>query len=195
MAKGGSTAGKAETAAWYSGMPGRGAEPGHRIHPPSVSRSRSHVTTRSANLHVAVVEIRVFQVTLMVAGHAGRQRSHADGRRLLDLGVDVKALHEEGDGYYDVARNSTALHNAAWRARHQAVKLLLERGASVKALDGQGRTPLALAVRACVDSYWTERRSPESVEALLDAGASVEGVPFPCGYAEVDELLRRQGGA
>jgi len=42
-----------------------------------------------------------------------------------------------------------------------------------------------------VDSYWKERRSPASVEALLGAAASVEGVPFPSGYSEVDELLRR----
>jgi hypothetical protein len=47
-----------------------------------------------------------------------------------------------------------------------------------------------LAVKACVDSYWTNRRSPESVEALLRAGASVNGVDFPCGYAEVDALLQ-----
>lgn len=90
-----------------------------------------------------------------------------------------------------MAKDSTALHVAAWRARHAAVKLLIERGAPVDALDGKGRTPLALAVRACVDSYWMERRSPESVEALLHAGAAVSGVNFPSGYAEVDELLRR----
>ena len=49
------------------------------------------------------------------------------------------------------------------------------------------------AVRACVDSYWADRRSPESVQALLQAGASVNGVPFPSGYAEVDELLKTHG--
>jgi hypothetical protein len=42
-----------------------------------------------------------------------------------------------------------------------------------------------------VDSYWTERRSPESAQALLEAGASPQGVAFPSGYAEVDELLRK----
>ncbi len=63
----------------------------------------------------------------------------------------------------------------------------------IDAADGKGRTPLALAVRACVDSYWVDRRSPESVEALLRAGASMNGVAFPSGYAEVDELLRRYG--
>jgi ankyrin repeat protein len=110
-------------------------------------------------------------------------------RNLLDLGVDVAALFEEGDNYFGIARNSSSLHVAAWLARHATVKLLIERGAPVEARDGSGRTPLALAVRACVDSYWTDRRSPESVEALLRAGASASGVPYPSGYAEVDGLL------
>jgi ankyrin repeat protein len=114
-------------------------------------------------------------------------------RQLLDLGIDVNAVTEDGDPYLDVAKNSTALHSAAWRARPAAVKPLIERGALVNALDGKGRTALALAVRAYVDSYWKERRTPESVEALLKAGASVRGVEYPSGYAEVDELLRAHG--
>jgi len=116
-------------------------------------------------------------------------------RHLLDLGVDVRALYKEGDGYFGIAERSMALHVAAWRARHETVRFLIERGAPVDVTDGRGRTPLALAVRACVDSYWTERRSPDSVRALLDAGASVSGVLFPSGYAEVDELLRSHGRA
>jgi ankyrin repeat protein len=111
-------------------------------------------------------------------------------RHLLDLGVDIGALYE-GDGYFDIAKDSTALHVAAWRAWHGTVRFLIEGGAPVNAVDGKGRTPLALAVRACVDSYWAGRRSPESVEALLRAGATVDGVQFPSGYPEVDELLRR----
>jgi ankyrin repeat protein len=114
-------------------------------------------------------------------------------RQLLDLGVDVNALTEDGDPYFDVAKNSTALHSAAWRAWPSTVKLLLERGATVDALDAKARTPLMLAVRACVDSYWKQRRTPESVEALLEAGASVLSVEYPSGYAEVDELLRAHG--
>src|SRR5207245_1345975 len=110
-------------------------------------------------------------------------------RQLLDLGVPVIALYE-GDGYFDIAKDSTPLHVAAWKGLPPTVKLLIERGAPVDAKDGKGSTPLALAVKACVDSYWTYRRTPESVEALLNAGASVEGVAFPSGYAEVDELLR-----
>jgi ankyrin repeat protein len=112
-------------------------------------------------------------------------------RLLLDLGLDVAARNHEGEGYFDVAKESTALHVAAWRARPATVRLLITRGAPVNTRDAQGRTPLILAVRACVDSYWTDRRSPESVKALLEAGASVDGVPFPCGYAAVDELLLR----
>jgi ankyrin repeat protein len=117
---------------------------------------------------------------------------NTDGvRHLLDLGVDVAARFKEGDKYWYVATNSTALHVAAWRARHSTVKVLLERGSPVDAQDGKGRTPLALAVRACIDSYWKEWRSPESVDALLRAGASLNGINFPSGYAEVDDLLRR----
>jgi ankyrin repeat protein len=110
-------------------------------------------------------------------------------RRLLDLGVSVDAQHHEGDGYFETAKESTALHVAAWRARHDTLRLLLARGAAVNQRDGQGRTPLALAIRACVDSYWKDRRSPESIEALRQAGASLDGIEVPTGYAEADALL------
>ncbi|HZU30013.1 MAG TPA: ankyrin repeat domain-containing protein, partial [Candidatus Angelobacter sp.] len=120
------------------------------------------------------------------AGTANR-----DGvRALLDVGVPVDALYE-GDPYFDIAKDSTALHVAAWKAWPEVVKLLIERGANVNAQDAKERTPLMLAVKACVDSYWTNRRSPESVEALLGAGASASGVEFPSGYAEVDRLLEQ----
>lgn len=126
----------------------------------------------------------------LLAEFAGNGNS--DGvQRLLDLGVPVDALFEEGDGYWGVAPRSTALHVAAWRLQHDTVKLLVSRGAPLNARDAHGRTPLMLAVKACVDSYWTYRRSPESVDALLEAGASTEGVKYPSGYADVDELLRR----
>lgn len=114
-------------------------------------------------------------------------------RHLLDLGVDAEASYQQGDIYFGIAANSTALHVAAWKAHPPVVRLLIERGARIGAIDGRGCTPLQLAVRACVDSYWTNRRSPESVEALLRAGASLEGVAYPSGYGEVDDLLRRFG--
>ncbi len=109
-------------------------------------------------------------------------------RLLLELGVSVTAQYS-GDPYFDIAKESTALHVAAWKAWHPTVKFLIERGAPVNVADGKGRTPLQLAVRACVDSYWTNRRSPESVQALLCARANTNGVGIPTGYAEVDELL------
>jgi ankyrin repeat protein len=112
-------------------------------------------------------------------------------RNLLDLGVSVAAIYREGDGYYGIARESTALHVAAWRAWPEVVKELIARGAAVKATDGQGRTALQLAVKACVDSYWTDRRSPDSVRALLEAGASADGIEIPTGYDEIDQLLRK----
>ena len=113
-------------------------------------------------------------------------------RLLLELGVPVTALYG-GDTYFDIAKDSTALHVAAWKAHPPTVRLLIERGAPLNALDDKGRTALALAVRACVYSYWTDIRSPDSVQALLDAGASVNGVDYPSSYAEVDELLLRYG--
>ncbi|HEV7519994.1 MAG TPA: ankyrin repeat domain-containing protein [Candidatus Angelobacter sp.] len=113
-------------------------------------------------------------------------------QQLLDIGVPVDTLYD-GDPYFDIVKNSTALHVAAWKAWPKTVKLLIERGANVNAQDAKGRTPLMLAVKACVDSYWTNRRSPESVEALLKAGASVEGVDYPSGYVEVDALLQSYG--
>ena len=136
-----------------------------------------------------------------VAAEAGRLLAEFAGvgntegvRHLLGLGVDVTSCYQEEDGYWDLGPDSTALHVAAWRARHATVRLLIERGAPVDARDGRGRTPLALAVRACVDSYWMELRAPDSVGSLLAAGASAEGVPYPSGYAEVDELLGRAIG-
>jgi ankyrin repeat protein len=115
----------------------------------------------------------------------------AGARNLLDLGVRATALYREGDGYYGIAKDSTALHAAAWRARPEVVKELIARGAPVNAADAQGRTALQLAVRGCVDSYWTERRSPDSVRALLEAGASTAGIELPTGYDEIDRLLRQ----
>jgi ankyrin repeat protein len=110
-------------------------------------------------------------------------------RVLLDLGVGVDARYKEGDAYFQTAKNSTALHVAAWRARPETLRLLLTRGASVNALDDWGRTPLSLAIKACVDSYWKDRRTPESIEALLQAGASTAGIEIPTGYTEADALL------
>jgi ankyrin repeat protein len=110
-------------------------------------------------------------------------------RHLLDLGVPVTALYK-GDGYFDIASDSTALHVAAWQLRADLVQLLLERGAAVNARDGKERTPLMLAVKACVDSYWSERRTPEPARLLLQAGASADGISFPSGYQTVDDLLR-----
>src|ERR1700722_1375554 len=156
------------------------------------ARNDSAKISAIAEQRPALVEELLAQGGKLLAEFAGV--GNTDGaRQLLDLGVDVNAVTEDGDLYFDVAKNSTALHSAAWRAGPLTVRLLIARGASVNVLDGKGRTALALAVRACVDSYWKGRRTPESVEALLEAGATVHGVAYPSGYAEVDELLRAHG--
>ncbi len=123
------------------------------------------------------------------AGNANVEGIHA----LLDLGVSPAALYG-GDGYFDIARDSTALHVAAWRAWAAAVKALISRGAPINALDAKGRTALALAVKACTDSYWKYRRTTESIEALLNAGATVTGIDLPTGYDEADTLLSQATG-
>jgi ankyrin repeat protein len=128
----------------------------------------------------------------LLAKFAGNDNA-AGVRQLLDLGVAVTAPFAEGDGYFDEPKGSLAIHIAAWRAYPEIVKLLIERGSPVDLPDAKGRTPLALAIRAAVDSYWKYRRTPDSIAALLTAGASVRGVPFPTGYAEADDLLRKHG--
>jgi ankyrin repeat protein len=121
------------------------------------------------------------------AGNANTEGVHC----LLNLGIDVASLYE-GDPYFDIAKDSTALHVAAWRAWPETVKFLIARGAPVNALDGKNRTALHLAVKATVDSYWRYRRSPDSIQALLEAGASTSGIEIPTGYEEADILLRKQ---
>jgi hypothetical protein len=129
----------------------------------------------------------------LLAQFAGN--GNAEGmKRLMELGVQRGELYE-GDGYFEIAKDSTALHVAAWRGRPEAVKLLIEHGVPVNALDGWGRTALQLAVCACVDSYWKKRRTPEWVEPLLQAGATTAGITIPCGYPEADALLSKYASA
>jgi len=142
-----------------------------------------------ARQNPAVVQELVANGGQVLAEFAGND--NAGGvRRLLDLGIPVDARFHEGDGYWGVAKDSTALHVAAWRAAHDTARLLIERGADVNARDMKGQTPLVMAVKACVDSYWTEWRKPDTVAALLGAGATTEGVPEVSGYDEVDALLK-----
>jgi ankyrin repeat protein len=124
----------------------------------------------------------------LLAEFAGN--GNVDGLRcLVDLGVPVDSQYP-GDGYFEIAPESTALHVAAWRAQPKAAAWLIQRGAPVNAMDAKARTPLQLAIRACVDSHWMNRRTPEIAAALLNAGASLAGVDVPTGYGEIDELLQ-----
>jgi ankyrin repeat protein len=124
----------------------------------------------------------------LLARFAGADNS-AGVRCLLALGISPAALWPEGDGYWELAPLSTALHVAAWRAHHDVVRALIAAGTPVNALDSRNRTALQLAVRACTDSYWKYRRQPDSVAALLAAGASTDGITLPTGYGAIDTLL------
>jgi len=124
--------------------------------------------------------------------HFAGANNDAGVRSLLALGVSPGALWPDGDGYWELAPGSTALHVAAWRAHHEVVKTLIAAGAPVNACDERGRTALQLAVKACIDSWWKQRRKPDSVAALLSAGASTDGIDLPTGYSAIDELLVAQ---
>jgi ankyrin repeat protein len=113
-------------------------------------------------------------------------------RCLLGLGVSPEGVHGFADPYWDVTAKTTALHQAAWRARHDIVRELIAHGAPIDVLDSKGRTPLEMAVRACTDSYWKPMRKPDSVAALLAAGATTEGLDLPTGYDAIDTLLLAQ---
>jgi ankyrin repeat protein len=136
---------------------------------------------------------RLLEELLSTGGTLLARFSGADNvqgvRTLLDLGVPPAALWPEGDGYWAMAKNSTALHVAAWRAHHDVVRELIARGTPVNAVDARGRTALVLAVAASVDSYWKYRRKPDSVAALLAAGATTDGIEAPTGYDAIDALL------
>ena len=78
-------------------------------------------------------------------------------RYLLDCGISPSALYREGDGYFGIATDSTALHVAAWRAWPEVVKELI--------------------ARARPSMHWTdgvERRcSSRSRPALIRSGRNV----------------------
>ena len=112
---------------------------------------------------------------------------------LLQFAPSVDLRWTEGDAYWEIAPGSTALHVAAWRAQHSAVRLLIDAGADVHATDGSGHSPLRRAIDACTRAWWRDQRSPASVAALLRAGASRGGIPLPTGYDEVDRLLAPDG--
>ena len=95
-------------------------------------------------------------------------------RCLLAIGVPIGEISAQGDGYFGIVPATTALHVAAWRAQHEAVRYLLGQGAPVDATDGAGFTPLQLAVRACtISSQLARAPEPTSIAALLDAGCGL----------------------
>jgi ankyrin repeat protein len=78
-------------------------------------------------------------------------------RMLLDLGVSVDARYD-GDPYFNIAKDSTALHVAAWKAWPRTVKLLIERGAPVNAQDAE-RAYSADARRKSMRRFLLDKRT------------------------------------
>jgi ankyrin repeat protein len=90
------------------------------------ARSDSASVHAIADAEPGLVRQLVSEGGRLIAEFAGN--GNTDGvRLLLDLGVDVAARFTDGDAYRGIAQDSTALHVAAWRARHATVKLLIER--------------------------------------------------------------------
>ncbi len=114
-------------------------------------------------------------------------------RMLLDLGVDSNARYKEGDGYFGIAQDSTALHVAGWKIQPKCMRTLLERGADPNVKNSREQTPLMMAIKGCTESYWKRRRTPECVDLLLAAGATLECITCKSGYDEIDELLISAG--
>jgi ankyrin repeat protein len=133
---------------------------------------------------------------LSMAGTLLARFSGADNaagvRCLLALGVSPSELWPEGDPYWELTQESTALHVAAWRAHHEVLCTLIAAGTPINALDARNRTALQLAVQACIDSYWKYRRQPDSVGALLAAGATTDNIDLPTGWDAIDRLLLAQ---
>ena len=113
---------------------------------------------------------------------------------LLDKGhADIEGKDKHG---------STALMRAAYRGRHNIVRLLIERGADVNVKNDTGSTPLLEAIHGC---HWESGCIYQSAKALLDNGAKVNvkdalgHTPLyyskDCKYekAEIQKILRDKG--
>jgi hypothetical protein len=97
---------------------------------------------------------------------------------------------EEGDAYFGIARKSTALHVAAWRAQPEVVKELIARGAPVHAKDGKGARRSSSPSRpASIPTGRGGVRPTRSVPCSRRAPRPPD-IVVPCGYDDVDTLLR-----
>jgi ankyrin repeat protein len=103
-------------------------------------------------------EVRRAIDAILAAAERGRAE---ELDRLLDSHPDL--IDARGGGFW----GRTALHMAAWRNRHDCVRLLLERGADVRIRD-YGDNAYALHFAA-------DAADLKVVEMLVDAGADVVG--------------------
>ena len=115
--------------------------------------------------------------------------ANADGvGHLLDLGVDVGRQYD-GDGYFDIAKDSTALHVAAWKgwprrgdAAHRAwrpCERARRPGPFAAGTGGESLRGLVLDA----SPHAGLGRGPAA------RGRVQPGVVFPSGYDDVDRLL------
>jgi ankyrin repeat protein len=96
---------------------------------------------------------------------------------LLDRGVPMYHIHQEGDRVGHAHFNGTPLHAAATNGRCDVVRLLLGRGAvfDLETLDWRGRTPLLCASRGPFSQEVDAKRGSfeETIRLLVDAGADL----------------------
>ncbi len=119
-------------------------------------------------------------------------------RYCWETNLDYEAVRLMLDLGFPVAQTTpvygfTPLHNAAWAGHADLVELLLNRGHPTGLVDPTYKaTALGWALHDClVEKRHPEGNFPRVVQLLIDAGSPLDGVKFPTGHIEIDEILKR----